>query len=517
MKLKVALLLCLTCISGMVSAQMLQKLGWVRSDQELAQYHYANNLEQLYGKLNHRLIWLDPKVTAALEQRLKVIDVAGISPEFSRLYQEMQYAKDNHKYYQFELLATDALLRYLSYADLSRSRAEPWFHGEQVSRSLPEVSANRMAQVIAAARQDRMMQLIEQAHPISSIYNQTLPVIDELLSLSAQQNNQGQFAQSLRNSSRIADPQMLYFLLDANGIDMPTELASQSTYNREWQAAVKQFQQLRGLEADGVVGKNTRYWLNYSAAEQARVLALNVERARGYATQKSAYIQVNLPQYSIRFWANNQLQFDSRVIVGRVDRPTPLMWTSLSTIVVNPTWNVPIKIMRKDLIPKQVRDHQYLVERNFSIIPYWGSSETIDVQAINWSSVNPKTFNYRLTQSSGPHNALGRYKFQLPNKRAIYMHDTPGKSLFGKDQRAFSSGCVRIEHADKFALQLMEVQGQALYPLYSSQSNHLVRMRKGIPVEFIYRSAWVEDGQLHMRKDIYGYDRKAPAIELAKR
>jgi murein L,D-transpeptidase YcbB/YkuD len=516
MKLNMVLLtVVVMSFSATASSSMLQRLGWVSSSEQLNALNYPATIELLYEEIHHQLVWLDPTLADELEARLEIIHLAGISKEFSSLYLSMQEAKQNHQYYRYELLATDAFLRYLSYTHHARNNAEQWFHGGQVSRKLPSISDRELDQVIDAIRSDQLLAFIGRTHPANTIYKTNVPVIEQLKVISNSQGLEKRFNQFLRRGTQINDPQLLAKKLSASGIVVPAKLTTHPDYDWQWQQQVKQFQSLHGLKADGIVGEQTLYWINYPAAQKIRVLALNIERSRGFSTQKRAYIQVNLPQYKMKFWANNQLQFETRVIVGKEERPTPLMWTSLSTIVVNPTWNIPIKIMRKDLLPKVAKNSQYLVDQNISIIPYWGSDRVIDSSSINWSSVNAETFNYRMTQSSGSHNALGQYKFLLPNDRAIYLHDTPAKGLFSRSERAFSSGCVRVQGADKFAQTLLEVSGQSKSPLFSGDSNKKVRMKRGIPVEFIYRSAWVEKGQLHMRKDIYGYDDTSRLFDLA--
>jgi murein L,D-transpeptidase YcbB/YkuD len=516
MKLKTILLVVLmTVLNATASASMLQKLGWVSSSEQLQNYHYPKQLEQLYAKIHHQFIWLDPKLSDELEFRLEVIHLAQISREFSALYLGMQQAKSQHDYYRYELLASDALLRYLSYSNHARNNAEQWFHGNKISRHLPAVSSREVTDIANYFLAENLESVFARSHPVAAIYENSKPIFEQLVSTKNQRALEPRFTQTLRRGVTITNPALLRNKLLASGLNPSPALSDQQKYNWEWQQQIKAFQALHGLNADGIVGEQTLYWINYSVDSKARVLALNIERERGVATQKRAYIQVNLPQYQMKFWANNQLEFKTRVIVGKEDRPTPLMWTSLSTIVVNPTWNIPVKIMRKDLLPKIARNDQYLASQNISVIPYWGSDKVIDSSTINWSRVNADTFNYRMTQSSGSHNALGQYKFLLPNDRAIYLHDTSAKGLFNKNSRALSSGCVRVEKADEFAQRLLKISGQSQTDLYSEDSNKKIRMKRGIPVEFIYRSAWVEGGKLHMRKDIYGYDNASQRIDIA--
>jgi murein L,D-transpeptidase YcbB/YkuD len=186
------------------------------------------------------------------------------------------------------------------------------------------------------------------------------------------------------------------------------------------------------------------------------------------------------------------------------------MTVNMDSVILNPTWNVPWKIMVKDIIPKVKRNPMYLLHNNIQIIRSWTSREIIDPTTINWAAVNPRTFPYRMRQASGSHNALGLYKFNMPNPQAIYLHDTPSKNLFEQDRRAFSSGCVRVENADQLAELLFKTQGLeerfAKKRQSASRSNTSVPLGERIPVHIIYQTAWLEDGTLYYRDDIYSYD-----------
>ena len=189
----------------------------------------------------------------------------------------------------------------------------------------------------------------------------------------------------------------------------------------------------------------------------------------------------------------------------------------MDSIVLNPTWNVPPKIMREDLIPQQKSNPSYLLSKGIDVIAGWTKITPIAVESIDWNSVKAKTFPYRMRQQSGDKNALGRYKFNTPNRRAIYLHDTPSKSLFNKDVRAFSSGCVRVEKASELAniLMVREPGQQSIQP-DELGVNEKLKLKRRIPVELIYKTAWIEDGKMHFRTDIYGYDAKSSNTSYAK-
>ncbi len=165
--------------------------------------------------------------------------------------------------------------------------------------------------------------------------------------------------------------------------------------------------------------------------------------------------------------------------------------------------------MVKDILPKVKYDQSFLTKQNIEIIEGWDSQTAVNPQTIDWTKVSLKSFPYKMRQLAGDKNALGLYKFNIPNKRAIFLHDTPSKSLFQEDSRAFSSGCVRVQNADQFALQLLKTQGleEELSNLATRQeANTMIPLRRRIPVHIIYQTVWFEGEELNYRDDIYQYD-----------
>jgi murein L,D-transpeptidase YcbB/YkuD len=314
-----------------------------------------------------------------------------------------------------------------------------------------------------------------------------------------------------REGDALSDRELLLTRLEMVDVSLLDVRRDISWFDETLKAAIKEFQYLHGLKPDGVIGPDTIRWLNFPIEKRLATLAINAERIRYWPTQRDTIILVNVPSYEMTYWDSGQTVFESKVVVGRKARPTPLMRTNLDTLILNPTWNIPWKIMVKDIIPKVKNDPQYLNRENIKIIPKWGSDEVIAASQIDWKTLNPNSFPYRMTQMSGHRNALGLYKFNTPNRRAIYLHDTPSKGLFNKTLRAYSSGCVRVEHADVFAERLLATQEIELDEPLSTEplSNHSIPLRQRIPVHIIYQTAWYEAGNTHYREDIYRLDRSA--------
>jgi murein L,D-transpeptidase YcbB/YkuD len=210
----------------------------------------------------------------------------------------------------------------------------------------------------------------------------------------------------------------------------------------------------------------------------------------------------------------------TRVIVGEPDWPTPQLDGMISRIVVNPYWNVPKSILRKEIIPRMQRDPGYLARENIRVFSGWhAQARELDPAAIDWSG--PAAPIYRLRQDPGPQNALGKFKFTFDNSQSIYLHDTQSRRLFNRSARDLSHGCVRVERPFELARLLLEGQGRwnaaALKHVVARGDNHWITLERPIPVHLVYWTAWAdEDGRAHFRRDIYNQDWKPYAREVSQ-
>lgn len=280
-------------------------------------------------------------------------------------------------------------------------------------------------------------------------------------------------------------------------------------------SAVEAFQARHGLKVDGVIGPNTWQWLFISNRKRYQLLALNAERARLWPAGQDNLLLVNIPAYQLDLWLNQEHVLASKVIVGRPSRQTPIFDSRINTLVVNPAWNVPRSIQQKDILPKAQLDPSYLLMNHYQIIDGWRhDSPEIAVHTIDWTTVTPKSFRYRLRQRPGSWNALGKYKFSMPNTSAIYLHDTNAKGLFEKSQRALSSGCIRVEQADALAVALLTHSGYrdtSMARYFEQTETKYLPVHQQIPTYAIYQTAWVdEQGEVQFRDDIYHFDSPKP-------
>lgn len=268
------------------------------------------------------------------------------------------------------------------------------------------------------------------------------------------------------------------YLSDARPQDEPAE-----RYTGRIAAAVEQMQEDFGIAADGVVGPDTLAVLNTGAEERARTLAVNLERRRWLARDPSATrIDVNIAAATLAYYRDGELRDSRRVVVGQPGWETPQLGSPIYRLVANPTWTVPKSIEEEEIAG---RGEAYLRRNNM-------------VRRDGW-----------IVQLPGPDNALGRVKFDMQNDHAIYLHDTPAKALFERNQRHFSHGCVRVQDAEGFARMLAQDAGilSRYQDARATGDETFVPMSQNIPVRLLYFTAFTGgSGEVRYRTDAYGWD-----------
>lgn len=319
----------------------------------------------------------------------------------------------------------------------------------------------------------------------------------------------------LRPGASGAEVEALRRRLVAGG-DLSVEAGRGESFDPELEGAVRRFQTRHGLTIDGIVGRQTFDALNIPAATRARQLRINLERWRWLPRSFGPrHLRVNLPAFDLELIENAASVLKMRVIVGRQVRQTPAFVGKMTYLVLNPYWEVPRNLAVADLLPKIQEDRGYLSEQGIKVFTSPGGSR-LDPASIEWSELNAAKFPYHLRQDPGPKNSLGRIKFIFPNRYNIYLHDTPTRKLFARDQRSFSSGCIRIEKP--FELAQLLLRGTALADRAALDEemldavNEVVMLPSPLPVYLLYFTAWVEaDGTLNFRPDLYQRDSRLAA------
>jgi L,D-transpeptidase YcbB len=294
-----------------------------------------------------------------------------------------------------------------------------------------------------------------------------------------------------------------------------TETRDSTFFDHNLEKAVKRFQFRHGLSVDGIAGDQTVAAMNIPVQTRLRQIEFNMERWRWLPRDLgNKYILVNIANFKLSVVEHNHPIMEMRVVVGKRFRKTPVFSGKMKYLVINPCWRVPTKLAVRDIAPKVCSDPGYLAERNIKVYKNWQhDSPEIDPALISWCTLTRKSyFPYKLQQTSGPYNPLGKIKFIFPNKYAVYLHDTPDKSLFDKTVRNFSSGCIRVEKPYILAEYLLKSnphwKQEAFLDSLESSARKNIFLNEQVPVYITYITAWEDsNGVVHFRNDVYRQDR----------
>ncbi len=276
--------------------------------------------------------------------------------------------------------------------------------------------------------------------------------------------------------------------------------------------AVSVFQTRHGLVSDGVVGPATRAALDVPARARVAQIAVNLARLRWLPHDPGdRHIRINIPEFKLEVVEDGETKLCMRAVVGRADRPTPILSGKVTYLEVNPYWNIPQKIARHDVLPLVRSDPGYLSAHNIRVYENWRpEARELEPHAVDWEGIGERGLAYRLRQEPGPLNALGRVKFMFANPYSVYIHDTPNREKFTSRRRCYSSGCVRVESPLTLASYLLrgdDSPGDDLMAAVDSLENAKLGLPESVPVHLVYFTAWVDrEGVTHFRDDVYGYD-----------
>lgn len=292
------------------------------------------------------------------------------------------------------------------------------------------------------------------------------------------------------------------------------QLGTATEYDDNLVKVVKVFQQDHGLNSDGIAGPATLRAMNVSAKERLKQVLVNMERLRWMNFNRGKrHISVNLADFSVSLMDNGKQSFKSRVVIGAPsrDRRSAEFHDQMTHMVVNPTWHVPRSIAGKEYLPILRKDPGFLSRRNMRMIN--ASGQSVNPANVDLTQYSEKNFPYSIKQAPSKGNALGRVKFIFPNQFNIYLHDTPSKSLFNKDIRTFSHGCIRVQKPFEFAYKLLEKQKSdpksAFHSWLNTGKEQYVNLEQPVPIYLGFHSTFFsQNGRVNYRADVYGRDKK---------
>ncbi|HRI22058.1 MAG TPA: L,D-transpeptidase family protein [Panacibacter sp.] len=269
-------------------------------------------------------------------------------------------------------------------------------------------------------------------------------------------------------------------------------------FDDELETGVRNFQLRIGQKPDAVIGSAVLTELKVPVENRIQQIIVNMERSRWVPVSvQSNYIVVNIPEYQLHVYENDSLIWNMNVVVGQPAHKTVIFNGNIKYVVFSPYWNVPSGILNKEVLPGIKRNKNYLASHN-----------------MEWNGGHVR-------QKPGPNNSLGLVKFLFPNSYDIYLHDTPSKSLFGENNRAFSHGCIRLSEPEKMANYLLRNDSswtkEKINAAMHAGKEKYVTLKETVPVFIAYFTAWVDrDGKLNFRKDVYGRDSRLDKMIMEK-
>jgi L,D-transpeptidase YcbB len=288
--------------------------------------------------------------------------------------------------------------------------------------------------------------------------------------------------------------------------------ADSSLFDEGLAEAVRSFQTRHGLHATGAMNEATREALNVPVGERIRTVEINLERWRWMPRDPGAQaILVNIPAYTVYAVEDARIAFSMNTVVGRPDWPTTIFHDTMTHLIVNPYWNVPESILQDEILPRVQSDMNYLERNGYEVVDADGN--VVGSDGFEFARLSDPEAGWRIRQTPGSDNALGRIKFMFPNPDDIYLHDTPAKHLFSEPMRARSHGCIRLEDPIRFARYITRTatdeQMSAIEEALQETQPRQIDLSSPIPVYLAYLTAWVEeDGSPRFLPDVYGLDQE---------
>ncbi|HVZ95585.1 MAG TPA: L,D-transpeptidase family protein, partial [Chitinophagaceae bacterium] len=279
--------------------------------------------------------------------------------------------------------------------------------------------------------------------------------------------------------------------------------------------ALKRFQEKKGLEADGKIGNETLLAMNTSDRERFVRIAITMDRFKMLPPEMpEEYIWVNLPAFTLQVWDNDSIKILSRIVCGKPATRSPVLTSAIAELITYPKWTIPASIIEKEVLPGVKKNPKYFQKKGFGVFDSKGNE--INPDSIDWKKFN-KTIPYHVIQGSGDANALGVLKFNFNNKYAVYLHDTNERYLFGRNDRAMSHGCIRVQAWQQLAYYIIDhdnadgksdIRIDSLQRWLKKKEKHSLGIRNRLPLFIRYFTCEGKNGGIVFYDDIYGEDKR---------
>jgi len=475
---------------------------------------YPKEVKEFYVQNAFKFTWLDNQHTALiiLQNYIAKAKQLGLQqedyhPQLFRLVAAGKNAWDNE---QDSLLAevkfTDAAIHFFHDVNVGNKNEQLSYNGLQYSPSCYNIPS-QLHHYLNNGRFSNM--LVESESKLAGYIS-----VKNKLNLFLTNTAADHFKDAVVSSKAVnsMNKPLLTRLFQLGLIASDTANLSESALK----AAVKEAQRLFALLSDGVLRSTILQAMNVPMSERIAALqsTLNTLRWLSCMRESEHMIVVNIPSAEMALYDHEKIVLDSRVIVGKPSTPTPTLCSRVTEVILYPYWNVPYKIATQELLPRIRRNPGYLEANNYQVLN--SNGKVVDPLHVNWRAFGPGNFPYVIRQSTGCDNALGLIKLNFYNPFSVYLHDTPGKSLFSLNKRYFSHGCMRLEKAMEAGRYILKENAIAIDTLtekgcLKNQAPIIVPATETIPVFVLYHTAWPDSsGRVMLYEDIYD---KFPAIK----
>lgn len=472
-------------------------------------------ISDLYERVNFQPVWTDSKNTSDLLRILEDSFYEGLNPDdyhldFMKNHLVASDKKEPKEMATADILMTDAILTYAFHmvqGKVNPSSFDPnWNYHE---RPMPDDVDFRLLNRLQTKTLNETIDFLRPEMPLYHELQERFVLLDSMKKAGGEIHPLEYPGSALKPG--VKSPAVIALKDHMNNYGYMFEHPEEDLYDEELEEAVKDFQMITGLETDGICGKGTYKALNVPLAERLDIIRVNMERCRWINnTLPEEFILVNIADYNLYIFRNNEIEYRCRVVVGKEFNKTPVFTSDIKYVVFNPTWTVPYSISSKEILPKLKKDANYLQNRNMTLLM---GDQVINPSTIDFKQYSQNNFPYTIRQEPGPNNALGLVKFIFPNKYAVYLHDTPSKSFFERTDRAFSHGCVRVKDPLILAEELLDDQGydsEKIAEVIQSKKLKNVYLTEPMPVMIMYWTCYVDDqdGEIRFFRDVYGRDKK---------
>jgi murein L,D-transpeptidase YcbB/YkuD len=473
-------------------------------------------LPMLYDEYRFQTLWRDPERVEALLAALAGLSADGLDPDdyhlraLTTLWPRVQHGASPFELAEFDLLATDGFV--LALYHLYMGKVDPVAVEATWNFDPREVKDQRALEFLRRALDGgRIAGALDDVRPKSSLYDNGRRALAEYRAIAAR-GGWETIAAGPKLEPGGDDPRVpaLRRRLAATG-DYAGPPGESTLHDADLERALRTFQGRHQLTADGVLGPGTLRELNVPVEARIDQLRLNLERGRWvlHEIDDRDLVVVDIAGFNVRYLRDGDVAWQSRVIVGQPYRQTPIFRADIEYVVFNPTWTVPPGILQKDILPQMCRGENVLARKGLKV--YDRQNQPVAPSSVTWCKYTGRSFPYFLRQDAGDDNALGRVKIMFPNQHLVYLHDTPSRSLFDKDERTFSSGCIRVQKAMELA-EIVLADGDRwnaaeIARVVDSAQTRTVTLKKRIPVLLIYWTADRDEaGRVVFRRDVYGRD-----------